>query len=838
MAFKCKLSEDMRRRLQTVGRALSESDVPIVLSDRTSTSFDQVFLSPQVPWAENESEWWLGISVLRDHEYAHVRYTSRKVWETYVEWSGKVHQEFLKDRRRGYPSSVVCKDVFNIIEDARVERAWAAEYPGTASRISFSNFRAYEAMPCLEGVKAVMAALWCLVMIGDISPNLKLTRKEYDLVMRCESYLERGREAATSGEAAKYAVRVLSILRPYVVEKYEEYAQMFEDVKAASNDPRPAPRGLKDPLLRRRSKTYRPPEPDEESEPEKKHEENTEAEKSEKHDAAEQGSEQPEREELGGGEDQEPPESVPDDSSGDEAVEEEQVKNEPVEDATAGDRDDEPVESNDWSAEEDPVEDEPSEDGPDDWPVGDGDYSEEEPENWPEEEPEGWSAGDDPVNDDPSELAKDEPVESPEAGFGEESSEGLAGDDGDSGPGDEQEYWGMPEPEASEDDSWDDSLEMEDRSAFIDSGDCEGFAGGNPFAEVGDEFDDPDYDIDGEPWSGEEDDETVFEERFQQALEEASHELQELKEEEERRLAVESRSEGKALEVGIHEGINLLELSTPEEIASVVGCSRKPDKLERYNILCVTYRPQIAQLSREIKEALVFRKTLPERRLRRGRTDPGNLWRVAVGETNVFRKIKKEGTRPDIVFSLLIDASGSMSGFGEKRAKVALTISAEALKRNNIPFSATAFNTTYVKNTVLHMIFKDFDGDMLPSIDSYCGFCENRDGYSIRVVTRQLLSRPEKVKVLVVLSDGLPSHLHTTAQCSYNGETAFQDTVLAVREAQRAGVLVIGIYFGDTDHPFYVAMARRIYPNFVHCEAEALPSALGAVLKRVLRAVH
>ena len=66
----------------------------------------------------------------------------------------------------------------------------------------------------------------------------------------------------------------------------------------------------------------------------------------------------------------------------------------------------------------------------------------------------------------------------------------------------------------------------------------------------------------------------------------------------------------------------------------------------------------------------------------------------------------------------------------------------------------------------------------------------NMDGYSIRVAVTQLLSRREKKKVLILLSDGLPS--------AYNSEAAgIEDVRDAVRDAKSKGVIVIPIMFGD-----------------------------------------
>jgi nitric oxide reductase activation protein len=67
----------------------------------------------------------------------------------------------------------------------------------------------------------------------------------------------------------------------------------------------------------------------------------------------------------------------------------------------------------------------------------------------------------------------------------------------------------------------------------------------------------------------------------------------------------------------------------------------------------------------------------------------------------------------------------------------------------------------------------------------------NKDGYSIRVATRELEKRKEKKKILLVLSDGLPSHY------KYGRDHALDDVKNAVEEARKKGIRVVSILFGD-----------------------------------------
>ncbi len=67
---------------------------------------------------------------------------------------------------------------------------------------------------------------------------------------------------------------------------------------------------------------------------------------------------------------------------------------------------------------------------------------------------------------------------------------------------------------------------------------------------------------------------------------------------------------------------------------------------------------------------------------------------------------------------------------------------------------------------------------------------DNRDGYSIRVAAMELEKRREKNRFLLVFSDGEPA----AADYDQNG---IVDTHLAVSEARKKGIEVIGLFLAD-----------------------------------------
>ena len=115
-------------------------------------------------------------------------------------------------------------------------------------------------------------------------------------------------------------------------------------------------------------------------------------------------------------------------------------------------------------------------------------------------------------------------------------------------------------------------------------------------------------------------------------------------------------------------------------------------------------------------------------------------------------------------------------------------------------------------NAVQHCVIKDFEQKELGSrcIDAMTQIAAgngNKDGYSIRAAALDLAKRTERRKILVVLSDGLPSGYFSEAE-------AIDDVRTAVQAARRRGLLVIPIiYTARTDEN--VDAYRRMYEKSI-----------------------
>lgn len=212
------------------------------------------------------------------------------------------------------------------------------------------------------------------------------------------------------------------------------------------------------------------------------------------------------------------------------------------------------------------------------------------------------------------------------------------------------------------------------------------------------------------------------------------------------------------------------------------------------------------KLENAVERVLRVKRT-EKRNMRVGNICARDLYRVGMKDPHVFMR-KGQPMKADLAVFLLLDNSGSMGAMGARMNvdgnaqafdKSTLSrVAAGIIERGLSKFAAIKISLFDVSGaTIRHSTVKKFDER---SVGSKCynslrpvGIgCGNKDGYSIRVATKDLLARREAKKVLVVLSDGLPS--------DYNGyeRAGMNDVKEAVREARRKGVVVIPIMFGTT----------------------------------------
>ena len=150
----------------------------------------------------------------------------------------------------------------------------------------------------------------------------------------------------------------------------------------------------------------------------------------------------------------------------------------------------------------------------------------------------------------------------------------------------------------------------------------------------------------------------------------------------------------------------------------------------------------------------------------------------------------------DMAVAVLVDVSLSTDSYIDNYRvldveKEALTVLAHGLEDCGDELAIYSF-TSRKRDQVLVETVKEFDepvqGVVSERISAMKPGYYTRIGAAIRHVAEDLMARPNKHKLLLVLSDGKPNDLD-----HYEGQYGVEDTRIAVREARRKGLAVFGI---------------------------------------------
>ena len=170
-----------------------------------------------------------------------------------------------------------------------------------------------------------------------------------------------------------------------------------------------------------------------------------------------------------------------------------------------------------------------------------------------------------------------------------------------------------------------------------------------------------------------------------------------------------------------------------------------------------------------------------------------------------FKKKDAPNQEADLVFEILVDNSGSMSGTKSTLAGKSLIVFAEALDRLHIPFRVDAF--TEGDGAAITINLKDFTESYSKTktnmtlfteqfnVSALSTFCGNVDEANLSYVANELALTKQQDKVIIVISDG--------ATCGSR-------TVLAnvANSIEKRGVTVLGVGIMDYN-------VKDIYTNHI-----------------------
>lgn len=222
---------------------------------------------------------------------------------------------------------------------------------------------------------------------------------------------------------------------------------------------------------------------------------------------------------------------------------------------------------------------------------------------------------------------------------------------------------------------------------------------------------------------------------------------------------------------------------------------------QAYNDIIALYAPQLDACYKKLKALFAEEGETTEYKT----SGKISLKRMASGTVTakMFTKKIDPKDRSNMAVFIAIDESGSMYGARIERAKAAAINLSELFARLKIPtyvmgFTADTAGADAVHNHYL-MWSRNFDDRL--KLTSLHADSDNFDGYSIRYASNVLSTRPEKHKILIVISDGQPS-----CYAYDDGDAGYRDTKDAIREARSDGNIVLGVAIGadvSTLHEMY-----------------------------------
>ncbi|MBZ5749246.1 vWA domain-containing protein [Metabacillus rhizolycopersici] len=239
-----------------------------------------------------------------------------------------------------------------------------------------------------------------------------------------------------------------------------------------------------------------------------------------------------------------------------------------------------------------------------------------------------------------------------------------------------------------------------------------------------------------------------------------------------------------------------------------------------------------------IQKTLEHKKTLPRADLHIGRLNKKLLRLLTDDNPKLFYKKQEKSPQIDAVFTLLVDCSASMFDKMDQ-TKLGITLFHETLKSVRVPHQIVGFweDTNEASKTRqpnhFHTVIS-FEESLKhpsgPEIMQLSPEEDNRDGYAIRHMTKQLTTRNEKQKFLLVFSDGEP------AAMGYE-RNGIIDTYEAVLEARKLGIDVLNVFLSngaiEESTKKTIQNIYGKYSIFVD-KIEELPEQLFPLLKRLL----
>jgi len=283
---------------------------------------------------------------------------------------------------------------------------------------------------------------------------------------------------------------------------------------------------------------------------------------------------------------------------------------------------------------------------------------------------------------------------------------------------------------------------------------------------------------------------------------------------------------------------------------TVARVPETPEAASEYAAACARHAGTIAEAREHLRR--LYSPTLSRLKpnAEASRLDPRQAHKLGLALrganadlSRVWRRLEVRRD-PKVAVSLLLDCSGSMSGEKIALARDAACCLSEVMRALNVPHEILGHTTDEIRAPGVPaeimrdysrfvpfkgLIFKEFGESRTPTNLFTETFMEaNLDGEAVLWAISRLAKRPERTKLCVVLSDGMPAaSLSSTPELERHLYTVCK----RAEAKEREGLFLVGL--GITQE-----RVREFYKNAVVINAvEELPRAVLGIVEAVLARV-
>ena len=212
----------------------------------------------------------------------------------------------------------------------------------------------------------------------------------------------------------------------------------------------------------------------------------------------------------------------------------------------------------------------------------------------------------------------------------------------------------------------------------------------------------------------------------------------------------------------------------------------------------------------------------------------GDLRATGMGSDRIRQSARRQGR--DVAVTLLVDVSLSTDAWIDNRRvldveKEALTVLAHGLSACGDDHSILTF-TSRRRDWVRVETVKDFDEALSAKVERRISALKpgyyTRIGAALRHATAMINQRPNRHRLVIVLTDGKPNDVD-----HYEGRHGVEDTRHAVLEARRSGIAVFGVTIDRQAQEYFPALFGRGGYAIID-RIQRLPAALPSLYRHLV----